>query len=78
MGRVDLAEMSGAGTLSIDVPGNDRIDLSVPGAGTISVSGAVDRLTASIAGTGTVDTALLAADDVTVEVSGAGTARSGR
>jgi hypothetical protein len=74
VGRVELAEISGAGTLSIDDPENDRIDLSVPGAGTISVSGEVDQLTASISGTGTVEAARLAADDVTVEVSGAGNA----
>jgi hypothetical protein len=74
VGRVEFAEISGAGTLSIDDPENDRIDLSVPGAGTISVSGEVDQLTASISGTGTVEAARLAADDVTVEVSGAGNA----
>jgi hypothetical protein len=74
VGRVELAEISGAGTLSIDDPKSDRIDLAVPGAGTISVSGAVDQMTASIAGTGTVDAARLAADDVIVEVSGAGDA----
>ena len=72
--RLELAEISGAGTLTIEDPGNDRIELSVPGAGTISVSGAVDRLTASISGTGTVDAARLAADDVIVQVSGAGDA----
>ena len=69
VGRVELAEISGAGTLSIEDPENDRIDLSVPGAGTISVSGQVDYLTASISGTGTVEAARLAADDVIVEVS---------
>lgn len=74
VGRVELAEISGAGTLSIDDPENDRIDLSVPGAGTISVSGEVDHLTASISGTGAVEAARLAADDVVVEVSGAGSA----
>jgi hypothetical protein len=74
VGRVELAEISGAGTLSIEDPENDRIDLSVPGAGTISVSGEVDWLTASISGTGTVEAARLAADDVIVEVSGAGNA----
>jgi hypothetical protein len=72
--RLELAEISGAGTLSIEDPGTDRIELSVPGAGTIWVSGAVDRLTASISGTGTVDASQLAADHVIVEVSGAGNA----
>lgn len=72
--RLELAEISGAGTLTIDDPGTDRIELSVPGAGTISVSGAVARLTASISGTGTVDAARLAADDVIVQMSGAGDA----
>jgi Putative auto-transporter adhesin, head GIN domain len=72
--RLELAEISGAGTLSIDDPGSDRVELLVPGAGTISVSGAVDQLTASISGTGSVEASRLAADDVIVEVSGAGTA----
>jgi hypothetical protein len=72
--RLELAEISGAGTLSIDDPGTDRIELSVPGAGTIWVSGAVDRPTASISGTGTVDASQLAADHVIVQVSGAGNA----
>ena len=72
--RLELAEISGAGTLSIDDPGSDRVELLVPGAGTISVSGAVDELTASISGTGNVEAARLAADDVVVDVSGAGTA----
>lgn len=72
--RLELAEISGAGTLSIDDPGSDRVELLVPGAGTISVSGAVDKLTASISGTGNVEAARLAADDVVVDVSGAGTA----
>jgi hypothetical protein len=72
--RLELAEISGAGTLSIADPGSDRVELLVPGAGTISVSGAVDQLTASISGTGNVEAARLAADDVIVDVSGAGTA----
>ena len=38
------------------------------------MSGAVDELTASISGIGIIEAARLAADDVTVELSGAGTA----
>ena len=70
--RLELAEISGAGTISIGDPGNDRIELSIPGAGTISAAGTVDQLTASISGTGTVDASQLVADDVIVQVSGAG------
>ena len=72
VGRLELAEISGAGTISIGDPGNDRVELSIPGAGTISAAGAVDLLTASISGTGTVDAARLIADDAIVQVSGAG------
>ena len=70
--RLELAEISGAGTIAIGDPGHDRIELSIPGAGTISAAGEVDQLTASISGTGTVDASRLVADDVIVKVSGAG------
>lgn len=74
VGRVDRAEISGAGNLTVRTQGAERLELSIPGTGDITAAGSADLLTVLLTGAGNVDASRLQSTDATVEVSGTGNA----
>jgi len=71
--RFDLA-VSGSGSASIDALETDRAFLSLVGTGTLTVAGKASQTRASLQGSGTIDGAKLAADDLDLSVTGSGDA----
>lgn len=69
---LDSVRLSGAGTVTVDGHDLERLNVSVPGAGTIRGSGDVQRLEIALGGTGDIELAELVAGAVTVTLSGAG------
>lgn len=69
--RFDLA-VSGAGSASVAALQADRALLTMVGTGTIVVAGAASQTRASLQGSGTIDAARLATDDLDLSVAGTG------
>ena len=67
--------LGGTGTVTIDGVANDSFRAVLGGEGTLVVEGAVDRVTAVLEGTGTLDLHGLVAANATAELRGTGTIR---
>jgi hypothetical protein len=69
---LDRIALSGTGTVTIvDVTG-EKLSIDVPGSGSLTVGGRVERLDVSLGGSGNVDLRDLVAREVTASVSGTG------
>lgn len=66
------ATLSGSGDLSVDNSRAKAVDLSLTGAGNMTLRGTADTINARLTGSGNMDTVALSARDVTVGLSGAG------
>jgi hypothetical protein len=72
---LDTVELSGAGTVMVDGAASDNFSATLTGDGTLVASGVVLRLTAVLAGTGTIDLHDLVARDGIAQLDGTGTIR---
>jgi hypothetical protein len=73
---LDMVELSGAGTMTLDGVTSDDFSAELTGDGTLTASGTVERLMATLAGTGTLDLHDLVAGDATAQLQGTGTIRA--
>ena len=64
--------LSGSGNVVVSGVKADRFDVSLPGSGTLTGSGAATRLDVTVPGSGSVELIPLAAKDVRASVSGSG------
>lgn len=71
---LDSVELSGAGSMNISNLDTDRWQVTLPGAGSITVSGQTNSQTVELSGAGSYQAAELASQQATIESSGAGTA----
>jgi Putative auto-transporter adhesin, head GIN domain len=69
---LDAVTLSGGGTLSVVAVHANRFTARLPGSGILRVSGAVDRLDATLQGSGDLQLENLLARNATVGVSGSG------
>ena len=69
---LDTATLSGTGILRIDGVKGKQFDALLPGSGVLRVSGTVDRLDATLGGSGDMQLENLIARDATVSVAGSG------
>jgi hypothetical protein len=69
---VDSVRLSGSGIVDVQGVQAQQLTVRVPGTGTVTVSGTVDRLDASLGGSGDVRLGDLVARDVKATVSGTG------
>jgi hypothetical protein len=65
-------QLSGAGKVILENIGQPELALGISGSGSLRAQGSVDRLTVSIAGSGSANLADLAVKQLTVKVSGSG------
>ena len=72
---LDGVELGGAGTVTADGVTSADFSAELPGDGTLEVSGTVQRVTAVLTGTGTLDLHDLLATDGTAQLQGTGTIR---
>ena len=72
---LDGVELGGAGTVTVEGVTTDDFSSELTGNGTLVVSGTVQRLTAALAGAGTLDLHSLVATDATAQLQGTGTIR---
>jgi hypothetical protein len=72
---LDRVELAGAGTIVIDGVSTGDFRAEIGGDGTLTASGTVERLTAVLAGAGTLDLHDLVAGASTVRLPGTGTVR---
>jgi hypothetical protein len=72
---LDGVEISGTGTVTVDGVTSADFSTELAGDGTLVVSGTVDRVTAVLAGDGTLDLHDLVATDGTARLQGTGTIR---
>ena len=72
--ELDAVEVIGSGDMLLDGVDLDTLDVRVTGAGDVSASGRVGRLTLDVSGAGDAELADLAAGSARVEVSGSGDA----
>jgi hypothetical protein len=70
--RLEGATLSGSGIVSVEGAEGQDFAVRVPGSGVLTAAGTVDRLDASLGGTGDVRLQGLAAREVTATVSGDG------
>jgi hypothetical protein len=75
MPSLESVELGGAGTVTVDGVASDDLSAELAGDGTLVVSGTVERLTAVLAGAGTLDLHDLVAAHGTVQLQGTGTIR---
>lgn len=69
---LDAVVLSGSGALTVDGVQGDRFTVDVPGSGVVTATGAVDRLDATLSGSGDVRLQALAARDVVARLDGSG------
>lgn len=69
---IENVVLSGSGSVEVHGVHAQQLTIRVPGAGSVSVSGTVDRLDANLSGTGDVRLGDLVARDVRATVSGTG------
>ncbi len=74
---LDGVALGGAGTVTVDGVMGAGFDAELPGDGTLAVSGTVQRVTAVLAGAGTLDLHDLVATSGVVRLDGTGTLRGG-
>jgi hypothetical protein len=72
---IDAIELSGAGTVTVDGVTGAKFSAELAGDGTLVASGTVQRVTAVIAGAGTLDLHDLLATDATAQLAGTGSIR---
>jgi hypothetical protein len=72
---LDTVELGGAGTMTVDGIAGDDFSPDLTGDGTLVASGTVERVTATLAGTGTLDLHNLVASNATAHLLGTGTIR---
>lgn len=66
------AKLSGSGNMSVENSRAKAVDLSLTGAGNMTVRGVADTVNAQLTGSGSMDAVALPAREVTVSLSGAG------
>jgi hypothetical protein len=71
---LDSVELSGAGSMTISNLDTDRWQATLPGAGSITVSGQATAQTVELSGAGSYDAAGLESQEAAIHNSGAGTA----
>ncbi|MFO7678917.1 MAG: head GIN domain-containing protein [Chloroflexota bacterium] len=71
---LDSVELSGAGSMTISNLDTDRWQATLPGAGSITVSGQATAQTVELSGAGSYDAAGLESQEATIHSSGAGSA----
>lgn len=71
---LDSVELSGAGSMNISNLDTDKWQVTLPGAGSITVSGQVTEQTVKLSGAGSYNAENLASQEATIHSSGAGTA----
>jgi hypothetical protein len=72
---LDAVAISGSGTVTVEGMAGAEFRAELTGEGTLVASGTTERLTATLAGAGTLDLHDLAATDATARLEGAGTIR---
>jgi hypothetical protein len=70
--RLSVAHVGGAGHLNLGRLAQDRLDLSVSGAGSVTASGAIRSLSLGVSGSGGARVTALTATDLDAHLSGAG------
>jgi hypothetical protein len=70
---LEAVELGGAGTMVVDGVMSDDFDAELTGDGTLTVSGTVERLGATLAGTGTLDLHNLITSHAIAQLQGTGT-----
>lgn len=73
--HLTAAEVNGAGDLHVMDAAGESLDLSINGAGTVSATGCVNRVSTQISGAGDAELENLFAEHADVRVSGAGDIR---
>jgi len=72
----DMSEVTGSGVMNLDLSraDNERLDISLNGAGTVAASGRTGSLRVTISGAGSLVAQDLKAEDVSVTINGTGNA----
>lgn len=71
---LDSVELSGAGSMNISNLDTDRWQVTLPGAGSITVAGQATEQTVELSGAGSYQAAELVSQEATIKSSGAGSA----
>ncbi|MBB4517231.1 head GIN domain-containing protein [Paraburkholderia fungorum] len=68
--------LPGSGTIKLDIPAGNALDLRISGSGTIRAAGKISTLRIQLSGAGMIDAAGLQAKTVDAELSGSGDIRA--